>query len=437
MTRTKNYIAQIKISLIFKVFALIISFILIPIFLKYLGQEQYGIWSILLSFISWLVLFDLGIGNGLRNKLAEHIAVDDNEGAQKIISSAYILIGGISIAIFIVLLFSNQYVSWTKVFNSNVMTNKEFGNLIILIFGFILLNFWLSLINQILNGSQKSSIVVFNQFLSNIISLVAILVLKEFSHGNLFYIAFIYGLSLVLSSIFISIWYFSHNKNLIPKINKFEYKYIKSLTSLGFSFFIIQIAVVVVFTTDKILIAQLFNPEEVTNYDIVLKLFSIVLIGYSIVTTPLWSAYTNAYKSSDFIWIRKNLIKQIKLFIIIVLSVCLLIIMSPSILTFWISKTFYIDYEIILFMGIFTIINVWNSIFATFLNALSIMKLQMYTSIYAMLINIPISIFIVKYFETGIDGIIIGTIVSLLLFAVLGPLEVYKVLKYQGNVNVN
>ncbi|AZL54037.1 polysaccharide biosynthesis protein [Aliarcobacter skirrowii] len=437
MTRTKNYLVQVKLSFIFKALALAASFILIPILIQYLGQEKYGIWSILLSFISWLVFFDLGIGNGLRNKLAEYIAVYDTVGAQKVITSAYILIGGITIIIFTVFIFFNQYISWNKVFNSNVMTNNEFGNLIIVLFSFILLNFWLSLINQILNGTQKSSLVVFNQLLSNFISLVTIFVLKDFSHGNLFYIAFIYGLSLVVSSILISIWYFSGNKNLIPKISQFEYKYIKSIISLGFSFFIIQIAVVVVFTTDKILIAQLFNPEEVTKYDVVLKLFSIVLIGYSIITTPLWSAYTNAYKNSDFIWLKENLIKQIKLFIIIVLFVFILIIISPSILTFWISETFNVDYEIIFFMGIFTIVNVWNSIFATFLNALSITKLQMYTSIYAMLVNIPLSIFIVKYFEIGVHGIIIGTIVSLLLFAILGPFEVYKVLKYKGIINEN
>ena len=73
----------------------------------------------------------------------------------------------------------------------------------------------------------------------------------------------------------------------------------KSITSLGFQFFIIQIAVIVIFTTDKILITQLFGPEYVASYDVVFKLFSIITIAHGILMAPLWSAYSDAYHRND------------------------------------------------------------------------------------------------------------------------------------------
>ena len=48
-----------------------------------LGDEKYGIWATILSFISWIYYCDLGIGNGLRNKLASTIVIGDKEASKK------------------------------------------------------------------------------------------------------------------------------------------------------------------------------------------------------------------------------------------------------------------------------------------------------------------------------------------------------------------
>ena len=67
-----------------------VSFASIPLMIKYLGNEQYGIWSTILAIFSWIVLFDIGIGNGVRNKLAESLAKENKEEAQKYVSTGYI-----------------------------------------------------------------------------------------------------------------------------------------------------------------------------------------------------------------------------------------------------------------------------------------------------------------------------------------------------------
>ena len=83
---------------------------------------------------------------------------------------------------------------------------------------------------------------------------------------------------------------------------------------LGGRFFIMQLSSIIIFTTDNLLITQLFGPAEVTVYDVVYKLFSLISIGHNIILLPLWSGFTDAYVKSDIKWIRKTLKKLIYFF---------------------------------------------------------------------------------------------------------------------------
>jgi len=397
--------------------------------IKYLGNEQYGIWSTLLSIVSWIVLFDIGIGNGLRNKISESLAKDSLHEAQRYISTAYIMIGFISVALLGIFLITSNYISWQSVFNTQVLSNDELKLVVNITAGFLFINFWLSLINQVFNGLQKSSIVVFNQFLSNLLSLIFVYILYVYFEKSLVQLSFFYGFSLVLSNLMISVWFFKSNINLLPKLQHYSKVYVKSITSLGFQFFIIQIAVVVIFTTDKILITQLFGPEYVTSYDVLFKLFSIITIAHSLLMAPLWSAYSDAYHREDFYWIRKTIKNQLKIYILFVLVTIALALLAKPIIGLWIGKEVVVDNMLIITMCGFILVSTWNNIFAYLINGTNQLNVQINTSVIAVILNIPLAIFIVKYFNTGIYGIVLSTIISLSLFSIFGSLQTYKIVR--------
>jgi len=50
--RSRNYLHQIKGTVVFKAVAVVASYIAVPMMIHYLGQEKFGIWSTLLSIIS-------------------------------------------------------------------------------------------------------------------------------------------------------------------------------------------------------------------------------------------------------------------------------------------------------------------------------------------------------------------------------------------------
>ncbi len=102
--RTKNYLKQIKGSVLFKLGAILAGFIAMPIMIKYLGMEMFGIWATMLTLISWIMLFDLGIGNGLKNKVSESLAKNDTNLASAYISTAYVVIGLVSLVLLVIFL---------------------------------------------------------------------------------------------------------------------------------------------------------------------------------------------------------------------------------------------------------------------------------------------------------------------------------------------
>ena len=62
-------------------------------------------------------------------------------------------------------------------------------------------------------------------------------------------------------------------KELRPSYKLICFSELKYLMDLGIKFFLIQIAAVVFYQTNSIIIAQLFGPVEVTPYSIAFKYF--------------------------------------------------------------------------------------------------------------------------------------------------------------------
>lgn len=431
--RTNNYLKQIKGSVLFKLGAILASFIAMPIMIKYLGMEMFGIWATMLTLISWVMLFDLGIGNGLKNKVSESLAKNDTNLASAYISTAYVVIGLVSLVLLVIFLVLSFWVPWQGVFNTNTVSEESLRMAVISLSFFVFFNFWLSLVNQIYHGIQKSSVVVLGQFLSNFSALIVIFLLYKHAPISLTYMVFAYGGSLISANIGISCFLFYKRRDLKPRFGLFDNHKIKPLLSLGLNFFIIQIAVLAIFMTDKILITQLLGPAEVTPYEVVFKLFSVITIVHGLILAPLWPAYTDAYHKNDFHWIRKTLRNQLKIFLILSLLTILMIAIAPKIISLWIGSSLNIDDTLYLFMGLFIIISVWSNVFAYFVNAIGALRVQTITAVISGIGNIPLSIYFAKNLDMGLSGIVLGTACSLSLFAIFGAVQVYLIMKKSGS----
>ncbi len=420
--RTKNTNKQTLFSLFFQSTSVGLNFLLIPVTISFLNQELYGIWVTLLSIISWISIMDLGIGLGLRNRLAEAIAKNELNSARQYVSTAYISISVIMLPILIVGLFVISFLNWNSIFNISTVKNVDLVfSVSIMLIGMIGV-FILGLINQVFNGIQKNAFVALHPIILNTVILLVLKFKPHYASGLVFMSSLYVIVSLVTLTI-ITIVVFKKHKYLIPNINYFDKTKVRFLLSIGLKFFIIQIATVVIFSTDNVIITQVLGPKEVTSYQITRQVFGILSMISGLIMGPLWSAYTDAYIKGDINWIKNVINKLLILMIPLLLSVAVLILYFKNILSIWMNQDLHISDQLVFFMGIYTIITIWNNIFGFVLGGIGKIRLSTYTTVFAMLVNIPLSIYLAH--KIGVSGVILGTTLSIMISSILSPVQTY------------
>ena len=98
---------------------------LVPMTLGYVSSELYGIWLTLSSIMVWLGFFDVGFTLGLKNKLAEAIALQDWKRGKALVSTTYFMMVLIFVPLCIVLVLLIPYVNWAVFLNVNPAYNDE------------------------------------------------------------------------------------------------------------------------------------------------------------------------------------------------------------------------------------------------------------------------------------------------------------------------
>jgi O-antigen/teichoic acid export membrane protein len=140
-------------------YSVAITFALIPLTLKLLDEYKYGIWITLFNMLSWISIFDIGIGNGLRNKFSDAIAKNKTFEARQYVSTAYVLMFGISVFLIGVFVFPWLILDWSLVFKTPREMNED-------IFFLIGVTFLLTSFLRILLQRHSRYFVVRFQFIS-------------------------------------------------------------------------------------------------------------------------------------------------------------------------------------------------------------------------------------------------------------------------------
>lgn len=411
-----------------KGYSILISFLLIPFTLEILGDYKYGVWITIFNMLSMMQILDIGIGNGLRNMLTIAIANNDIKKAREYVSTAYIVLGIITLIISLGFIIPWYNIDWIRVFNANLNLRSDLENLILVSVILTTFSFFFGLINIILISYHKAAYASSIIAISNTFVFLILIVFKESFWENIFLVGFVYCLTPIIVTAILSFWLFTHSyKDISPSFSFFNTNKVKEIISLGGKFFIIQISILVIFQSDSIIISHFLNPSEVTPYSVVYKYFSIITTIVALILTPFWAAYSEAYSKKQYDWIRMILKKQFKYFFGIIFLVLIMLFASRYLIEIWVGNRLVISLSLIISMAVFTIINVWNIIICTFLNGINKIKVQLVTCVLGLIINIPLSIFFVKIY--GVGGVLMATSVSLLFTSVFCGMQVFKILK--------
>ncbi len=409
--------------LIIRAITIAFGFLLVPITYSYLGDYSYGIWATIFSFANWINLMDVGISNGLRNDLTKAINNKDEKLSKSLISTGYIVMGLITTSLIIAILIIQRF------FNIGVILDNESSlNLSgILTVSLILMisNLYVKLIHSVFYAIHKPVWIYLLNLISNILILLILIYYRPDQDiiGSLTLISVVF-LGIPIIVYLITSLLFLSNLNLLPRLEYYSQQYLKGLVGLGSQFFIIQMAVVIVNTSDTFIINTLFSPIETANFSILNKYSSIIIIGTTTFFTPLWALYTKAQEEKKYSWI-KSIIKKQRLATLLIIAFCtFLILMSKYVFKYWIGESFEFAYTTLIIIFGIALIHYWCNIHAIYLNGIGDLKLQTKTALISIILNIPLSIFLGKH--SGVNGVLLATIISISVFGILGTIEVNK-----------
>ena len=425
-------------SFVLKASGVVISLFLMPAYMRFFpGQQVLGFWFTALSVLSWVLVFDLGIGNGLRNKLVEAFAKDDMIMAKKYISSAYILVGVTVFIITIVGYFIFYFINWNIFFNisENIIPKGVLLEVVQIIFVGIMLQFFLKLITSVMYSLQKPTLPGLLSLLSSILLLIFLFFSKkEDAVTNLIKLAYanviIANLPILVATLLL---FYKKLRHCMPSYSSYDSQYAKNILKLGGTFFGIQIMYLIITNTSEFLITWTTEPENVVEYKIYYSLFSFVSPIFSLALIPVWSEVTDAHYKNEIEWIKRLYLRLYKLGIIALLGLLLLMFSMQIIVNIWLGdKAIKINYQYSFIFVLSGLIFMWNAILSSFANGMGKLKISVqYMAIGAML-NIPLTLLFVFITNSWI-GVIIANILSMLPFCIAQTIWLEKYFRNKLN----
>lgn len=420
---------NILISFFIKGISIIIGFIFVPLLINYLGTAEYGIWITLSSVIAWIGYFDIGLGNGLRNRFAESMAKNEHQLARIYVSTTYAALSLIFGIFFIVFMAISPLIDWSVVLNAPVGLAKELLILVQITVGFFLLRFVLKLIAVIIVADQRPAVSNTFEPIGNSISLIGVLLLMHYTQPSLVNLGFVLGISPIIVLVFASFYFYkTRYKRYSPSPKHVDFHYFKDLAGLGIQFFVIQVTVVVILSANNLLITQIVGPDAVTSYNVAYRYFGLISMLFVIITNTYWSAYTEAYVKKDFDWIRKSTRTLIKIWMGIVIVLAIMLVFADHFYMLWIGEKVQVSFMLSFSSAIFVLVNVWVSIFTYFINGTGKIKLQLYITVTTAIISIPLAIFLARNLGMGASGVVLGSCLAYLPLSLILPIQYKKII---------
>jgi len=417
-------------SFLMKGISIGISLITLPMTLNYVNPSRYGIWLTLSSIVAWFVFFDIGLTQGLRNKFADAKAKNDDSLARVYVSTTYAILCIIFLCIWLLFLFCNNFLNWSKILNVSESMQAEVSTLAVIVFTYFCLSFVLRIITTILLADQQPAKSSFVDLLGQVLSLIVILILVKTTQGSLIKLGIALCVSPLLVLIGANLFLFKgFYKKYRPSISHVRFSYAKGLFNLGLMFFLIQFAGIVQYQTANIIIARNFGTTDVTSYNIVFKYFSVLTMGFNIFLMPFWSASTEAYQKNDIQWIRNGIKKYNQLNILFVIIGIVMLVFSSTVYRLWLGKgTVNIAFPLSLWGFLYFNVYLFGSKYVFFLNGISALRIQFISSAISPFLYIGLALLLIKYLQVGIYSLFIASIVANFNAYLLAPLQYYQII---------
>lgn len=409
--RMKALMDSIGASLFSKALAVGLSLISVPIALRYLGTEQYGLWATITSLVGMLVFADLGIGNGMLNAVAQANGRDSAAGVRRAIAAGVTAVALTAAVLLLMFLAIWPFVNWSQAFAVQGPANvREVALAVLVLVVIFTFNMPVSTIQKVQYGLQQGRWISLSHAFAAVLSLGMTLAVVHFDLGLAGLVACFVLASLLADTAFGAL-FLSRFPTIIPHKSDWDTKEFQALFKVGLSFLFLQVGVSLCFASDNLILAQLLGNEAVAVYSVHQKLFSPITIVAAMALAPLWPAFADAISRRDYRWVKRVLwVSCAGILVWAAISGAALLIASDWIMKHWLKGQISANAMLGWCLVVWGCVDVVGRTISTFLNGAGMLKQQMLNV--AIFVPLCIALKVILVREIGLYGVVVGTIIA-------------------------
>lgn len=402
-----------------KAAALAAMLISVPLTIAYLGPERFGLWMAISAVIAMLGFADFGLGNGIMNAVSHASGRNDKRAIHESVSNGFIMLAAIGGLILLIFLAVYPYVPWPSVFNVTSRTAAlESGPVVLVLLICFIATLPLGATQKIQLGLQQGYWGNLWETAGSVLGLLGIVVAIQLQAGLQWIALSMAGMPLVFRALNTLVFFGYQERALRPRVSHLDFDVIRRLVRTGFLFFVLQLAVIVGFQSDNIIIARILGVEAVAGYDVALKLSTLPAMFIGLVVVAQWPAYGEALTRGDSDWIRRTFIRTIRLSLLFAVPFALVLFAwGDKVIRAWAGPEVVPTTALLAGMSIWSVMMVLGSVIGALLNGLHVVRFQAINSLLMATANILLSIYLVR--RIGVVGAIFGTISAYTIFTLL------------------
>jgi len=408
---------EIKTAAIFSYVTIFCTFVVAiaftPFMIRMLGQEEYGLYAIMMVIIGYFSILDLGFGNAIVRYISRNRALGDKNSEAELngfFLKLYILIGLIAIAIGVIL-----YSQVDNIFGSSLSDHQIEKVKMMVIFMTISLavQFPLCVFYSILQAYERFIFIKIISLIQVIIQPITMLIFLFHGADSVTMI----GIVAVYNALFILI-----DALICIKILKVQFTFKNSNKSLLkeiclYAFFISITVIVdkIYWQTDQLLLGILKGTVDGATYAIAMQIVMIFMSLALAISNLYLPKISILVTQEDGLMQINHLFKKVGSIQFLIIGYVLggFILLGKDFITLWVGKEFQQVYYIVLIIMIPFTVDLIQNLGLSVLKAKNLVRFRTILLLCIALLNFVLSIPAIKYF--GLLGTASITAFSLLV----------------------
>ena len=299
-------------SFVTRVVAMVVNLVTVPLALGYLGRTQYGLWAAITSFTTWVVLFDLGVVNGLVNAIAQANGSDDRDAARRAVSTAFALLVGIAAGLAVTAAVALPLVDWAALFAARGAVDATTVRWAVAAAVLpVIAALPLSIVRQIYAGYQQAYVGNLFSLLGSAGTLLGTLVAVRLDAGLPTLVAVVAGSTTIAAALNLAYLLRVQMPWLRPRWSLVSREAGLRLLRVSVPMFLFQAGALLVSETQLIILSHRGGLALAGDYSLVLRLY--VLIGSVIVlsTGAFVPTFREAAERGEHAWMRRGFARML------------------------------------------------------------------------------------------------------------------------------